>query len=132
MCCQLLGCPLNDEKYIGGFRQLIGSWNMVNNTGNGVDFNSTGTVTFLGDKNGSFQLVLPTAVKTGVNDYNPKTNTVNGTWASDGQSLVLVYQPFGQWVKMTLTKKGHNYMDLTDGNHNSIYLTRLVGLPSPR
>jgi len=51
----VLSCPLNEQKYVGGFRPLIGTWEIVNSTG---DVNSTGMATFMA--NGTFHLVSPT------------------------------------------------------------------------
>lgn len=123
MCCALIGCPLNEQKYVAGFRPLVGIWDMVNVTKSGrADFNSSGQVNFFG--NGSMQLVFPKVIDTGVNDWD-KSNNVTGMWASDGHSLVIVY-PLS-WIEATFTKKTPGHVELTDDHGDMIHMTRFSG-----
>jgi hypothetical protein len=125
MCCEQIGCPLNQEKYVGGFRPLIGTWNIVNETTyGGIDKNSTGRIVFLG--NGTMELRFPTVRQ--VSADGDRAIAVGGTWASDGHQLVISWPQ--AWQSMTFTKMGHDRMELTDDHGNRIHLFRLSETPT--
>jgi len=44
-----IGCPFDHMKHVARLPQLVGTWNIVNETQNGVDRNTTGIITFSGN-----------------------------------------------------------------------------------
>jgi hypothetical protein len=126
MCCELIGCPssLNQEKYVGGFRPLIGTWNIVNETTFGsIDKNSTGRIVFLGD--GTMEFRFPNIRV--VSADGDRAIAVGGTWASDGHKLVIVW-PLA-WESMTFVEIGNDHIELKDDHGNRIHLFRLSETP---
>jgi hypothetical protein len=120
MCCALLSCPLNQDKYVGGFRELVGNWYIINITAHGTDRNTTGTTTFMG--NGTLKLMFPTVRE--ISADGEMSNTVTGMWASDGKTLVIYWPDALNWVRITFTEKSPQHMELVDTHNDTIHLRR--------
>jgi hypothetical protein len=116
----LVGCPLDYVKSVGGFPPLFGKWTCVNYTAttlggdtsrdamgiiSGTD--TPGTITF--NKDGS---LIQTAGDV----------MASGTWGMSGKHmLVLAFADFQ--VKLHITKVSPNHIDLTDSLGDTIQLT---------
>jgi hypothetical protein len=119
----LLGCPYDFMKHVGG-STMVGSWHIVNQTSDGsIDRNLTGIMTF--NHNGTMQFVLPTTV---VYDENgDKSNTVNGSWGVNNHRWLGICFEGNQCTKLTFTKKSHDHMELTDDHGDRIHLNIVQG-----
>jgi len=118
----MLGCPYDFMKHVGGFTELVGSWHVVNQTSNGnIDRDLTGIMTF--NHNGTMQFVLPMTVV--YDSGGDKSNTVNGSWGVNGNGhwLGICFEG-NQCAKLTFTKKSHDHMELRDDNGDTIHLMR--------
>jgi hypothetical protein len=116
----LVGCPLDYVKSVGGFPPLFGKWTYVNYTAttlggdtsrdamgiiSGTD--TPGTITF--NKDGSL-------IQTAGDVMAP------GAWGMSGiHMLVLAFTDFQ--VKLQITKVSPNHIDLTDSLGDTIHLT---------
>jgi hypothetical protein len=117
----LLGCPLDHMRHVAGLPQLVGSWNIVNQTGSGIDRNLTGIMTF--GRNGTMEFQLPTSV---VYDASGDTSdTMQGSWGVNehGHLLTIAFSSDNA-VNMTFIRKSPNYMELVDSHGDRIHLTR--------
>ncbi|HYA83799.1 MAG TPA: hypothetical protein VEH06_10180 [Candidatus Bathyarchaeia archaeon] len=116
----LVGCPLDYMKSVGGFPPLLGKWTYVNYTAtalggvsrdamgiiSGTD--TPGTITFSED--GSL-------IQTAGDVMAP------GAWGMSGKHmLVLAFADFQ--VKLHITKVSAKHIDLTDSLGDTIQLTR--------
>jgi hypothetical protein len=121
----MLGCPYDFMKHVGGFTELVGSWHIINQTSNGsIDRNLTGIMTF--NHNGTMRFVLPMTVV--YDSGGDKSNTVNGSWGVNGNGhwLGICFEG-NQCTKLTFikTSHGHGHMELRDDYGDTIHLTHI-------
>jgi hypothetical protein len=116
----LVGCPLDYVKSVGGFPPLFGKWTYVNYTTSTLGGDTSrdamgiisgtdtpGTITF--DKDGSL-------IQTAGDVMTP------GAWGISGKHmLVLAFADFQ--VKLHITKVSPKHIDLTDSLGDTIQLT---------
>jgi len=115
----LVGCPLDYVKSVGGFPSLFGKWTYVNYT-----------ATTLGDTSRDAMGIISGTDTPGTITFNKDGSLIQtagdvmapGAWGMSGKHmLVLAFEDFQ--VKLQITKVSPNYIDLTDSLGDTIHLT---------
>ena len=117
----LVGCPLDYVKSVGGFPSLLGKWTYVNYT----------TTTSEGDTSRDAMGIISGTDTPGTIAFNNDGSLIQtagdvmapGAWGMSGKHmLVLAFADFQ--VKLHITKVSANHIDLTDILGDTIQLTR--------
>lgn len=117
----LVGCPLDYVKSVGGFPPLFGKWTYVNYT----------ATTLGGDTSRDVMGIISGTDTPGTITFNNDGSLIQtagdvmapGAWGMSGKHmLVLAFADFQ--VKLHITKVSPNHIDLTDSLSDTIQLTR--------